>query len=186
MHGGVDPSGMRKSRSSKTECCDNKKYDPKTHCCENGSLKAKVTIWVCERPLASESTFKNWLTYNLAYLTPKLLDISHSYICCSGPNKNCYGKQAETPTGKNDPQTGAQILRPTVAGDPIPKEPYTTGSCKAKKVCPSIKKKKCNKPRAELPYSLTNDLKGDFGSNCHFWANYGNDFHQTGPHTGCD
>jgi len=134
--------------------------DPKTQCCENGKIVSKVPIWICERPLHNPTW--GYLGDKCSILLPKTKDLQHSYVCCNGPNQRCYGKQSKTPIGI-DPITKKRITRETKKGDPIPIEPYQTGDCKMKMVCPSAKKKKCENPKAEHDYKA-------LGQNCHKWA----------------
>lgn len=61
--------------------------------------------------------------------------LKHSYICCSGAHKNCFGKQSTTMTG-----------------DPIPVEASPTGSCTYRSVCPVTWKSKCINPKADRDY----------------------------------
>lgn len=111
-------------------------WDTSIECCENGLLVAKVTIWICKRPL------------NVPPLRGTVIGpVSHSYVCCVAPNRDCYGNQGGTKKGT-----------------PIPREPAAIGNCKPNLVCPSVKTAKCNNPIAPKDYCL-------LGFNCHRWAN---------------
>jgi hypothetical protein len=73
----------------------------------------------------------------------------HQYVCCDGPNVNCYGH------AHNDYD----------AGDPIDRETNPTGSCEMQDVSDDLKDKKCN-----APVSPCNANTGNW--NCRHWANW--------------
>ena len=119
-------------------CCNGHTvYDLKTECCYGGTVVGKVPIWICTRPLGNSPKFP----FVIPIPGCPTKTIGHSYVCCAGPNVKCYGKQALIDKdGDFDP---TDVPAP---GDPIPVEPFATGKCKKKLVCPSVKKKKCENP----------------------------------------
>jgi RHS repeat-associated protein len=94
----------------------------------------KVKIWICERRL------DRWY----AAILP-----THMYVCCDGPNMNCYGHQRNN------------LKR----GDPIPREGNPTGTCREVEVCEDEKQKKCNNPTSPCDADT-------FGWNCRDWATW--------------
>ncbi len=168
--------GKRRGDRPFLRCCgsekDGKWYNPRTDCCEQeqvstykpfGSFASadgsspihwtedrvveKVSIWVCERPLAGAP----WLAGYGGGL-PYWLEPTHSYVCCDGPNHYCFGKQRNW-----------NGVDKTTAGDPIPREQLAVGHCQEIKVCPALKRSKCINPTATYGYSL-------LWRNCHDWA----------------
>jgi RHS repeat-associated protein len=158
-------------------CCNGTYYNPDTECCENEKIVLKESIWLCERSLNLTVTITGQVNpftlcpseqevnfgtpiYYLCYLygnrpgTCLPSRPRHSYLCCDGANKNCYGMQAYQDTAKT---------KPAQKGDPIPRESKLTGICEEHKVCPALKKKKCNNPTAEYDYQW-------YYSNCNVWA----------------
>ncbi|MCC5829801.1 MAG: hypothetical protein JJU36_10185 [Phycisphaeraceae bacterium] len=162
--------GVTRGHRVNLRCCGNSNdgqwYDPDRDCCESERMStydpygpfltadgsnpifwmerrvvAKVSLWVCERPLAGVP----WLA-GYGGGMPWSLRPTHSYICCDGPNRNCYGKQSGTR-----------------AGGRISREPLATGDCQQKKVCPAVKRDKCIFPVATYDYTW-------FSRNCHVWA----------------
>ena len=130
-------------------CCSKTIYNTANECCESGSVVRKEPIWIGVRPLGNSSNFP-------FVLPAGIRTVGHSYVCCDGPNINCFGKQARiTINGTEvDPEVG----------DPIPVEPFATATSSTRvMVCPSVKKSKCVNPVYDCPYSLLND-------NCHRWA----------------
>lgn len=63
------------------ECCAGQQYDPKTQCCEDGQVVAKVSMWICTRPVN-------------AWYGP--IAPGHQDVCCDGAYKNCFGHTKET------------------------------------------------------------------------------------------
>jgi hypothetical protein len=117
----TDPSGNNPCKCGRRRptwmgCCNKQPYRKSTQCCQNGTIVAKVTYWVCNRPLGG---YPSWFPH-------------HKYVCCGGPNQNCYAHR------DNDIEQG----------DPIPTEPNPTGDCEARLVCPETKRLKCNNPVA--------------------------------------
>ena len=55
---------------------------------------------------------------------------NHKYVCCKGPNQECYAHP------RNDIKKGK----------PIPLEPNPSGSCREDRVCPDVRKLKCEHP----------------------------------------
>lgn len=102
--------------------------------CTAGKCCTKVKMWICDRPVMS------WY----GSMIP-----NHKYVCCDGPNKNCFGHRS------ND-------LR---RGDPIPSESSPTGTCREVEVCAELRQKKCNSP--------VSPCNGDtFSWNCRNWAEW--------------
>ncbi len=105
-----------------------------TQCCNNGVLEDKVAIWICDRALDPLPGGPVGLA-------------KHSYVCCDGVNKNCYGK---FPSCRKDSD--------------IPEEPQPDGTCKKHLVCKWVHDKKCDSPKADCDY-------WDPFGNCQWWAN---------------
>ena len=153
----TDPAGLTPRR--KMARCAGTRYNPEVSCCENRMIVAKVTIWLCQRTLDIPThPYAVWCGYHVSAIVPDPWDFRHSYVCCGGPNVDCYGKQAEKAKGC-----------PTKKGDPIPHEGLATGSCEPEKVCPSTKRSKCVNPVANKDYGLA--CPGY--ENCHDWARCG-------------
>jgi len=92
-------------------------------------------MWVCSRPIDS------WY----GAVAP-----DHQYVCCAGPNTDCYG-HANNHLKK---------------GDPIPHEADPTGTCEERDVSPENKKFHCDAPISPCDGSTIN-------WNCSNWANSG-------------
>ena len=123
-------------------CCDGQEYNPDYSCCEDGKVVGKVSIWICNRHIPGT----RWVS-RLGVPGSRTLRLNHSYVCCDGPDKNCYGKQNYTKKTS-----------------PIPNERHDVkGKCEKKRVCPKLKKSKCETPISSCDYSLLNN-------NCHKWA----------------
>lgn len=101
---------------------------------EGLAINTPDSIWVCSRPVN-------------AWYGSVIPD--HQYICCSGPNQDCYGH------ANNDLKKG----------DPIPKEPDASGTCTMKYVSTESKDKHCNQPKSPCDASTT-------GWNCRDWAQW--------------
>jgi RHS repeat-associated protein len=142
---GIDLSGMWPSSqpccdgvpydSSTHGCCDNKHiYNKSNYCCENNAVVNKESVWRCIRPINHPvaGQIGNW----------------HSYMCCSGPNNNCFN-----------------FASGTHKGDSVPKEYITTGICTEYKVCPNKRKGCCDSPKAPWNYSFVT------GYTCNAWTN---------------
>ncbi|TWU33679.1 hypothetical protein Q31b_57360 [Novipirellula aureliae] len=98
-------------------------YNKSTECCENGQVVAKVTYWVCSRPVGG------W----------KGIFLTHMYVCCSGPNEKCYGHQDNdieqgqdvptegNPTGKCEPRMVCPKLKKLKCNNP--KAPKDGSTC---------------------------------------------------------
>jgi len=152
-----------KNYDAKTQgCCNGHTlYDLETECCEGGEVKAKVSIWICTRPLDVRPAWP----FNIPIPGFPNKRIGHSYVCCDGFNVTCYGKQGLYDTDGD----GVGDTEPRV-GDPIPVEPLAVGTdCKEKLVCPSVKKSKCDNPVYDSEYDLL--CREGEGTNCHEWAN---------------
>jgi RHS repeat-associated protein len=104
-------------------CCNGEPYDPNTQCCEDDEVVGRVSIWRCVRPV------NHWST--------AALGAWHSYICCDGPNNNCFN-----------------MASGTRAGASVPKELLTTGNCTEHKVCPKNKDECCDSPIAPWDYDF--------------------------------
>jgi RHS repeat-associated protein len=120
---GSDPSGLVDPRSygrPPAPRCGGQPYDPTTECCENGGAVAKAPIWRCKR---------------YANLGVVGYVIWHHYLCCDGPNENCFG-----------------FVPGTKAGDAIRPEQQKRGTCEQRMVCPSLKASKCDSPTATCDY----------------------------------
>ena len=160
----TDPRGLLAAQTF--PCCNGKKYHPAvsgccngkvlyslaTSCCEDDKVVAKVSIWICTRPLNNDGA--SWI-YPFSY-SPLDPSFKHSYVCCAGNNSGCYGMQGY--------QDEANTI-PTKKGDPIPKELLTVGNCYETKTCPDRKKSCCNSPKTPWDY-------GVIRSNCNTWARY--------------
>jgi RHS repeat-associated protein len=108
---------------------DDKSKDP-------SAQEPLVPIWICSRPILSP-----WWK---RHLLP-----NHEYICCQGPNDDCYGH------ADNE-------LKPK---DKIPAEDTTTGECTEKRVTQEEKDAKCNNPRSPC-------WANSFFWNCRDWAEW--------------
>jgi RHS repeat-associated protein len=149
---GLDPWGRPWGSENAywNRCCKGKYYNGYTHCCENGQIVAKVPIWICERPLDLPPSLVGITRYYgwwHEWWLPQDFHLSHSYICCDGPNLNCFGKQSTTKVG-----------------EAIPVEMLCTGECETKMVCPAERSGKCNNPISNKPYSIPGC------KSCHDWA----------------
>lgn len=133
----TDPHGLSCLACLFGPCCNNQPYEPETECCEKDRIVQKVKMWRCIRPL---NITGSWVVYPLpmAY---------HEYVCCKGPNKDCYGKQSSTKVGQ-----------------PIPREDPATGDCREVMVCPATKRSHCNSPVCTVRYGIP------FGEDCQEWA----------------
>ena len=123
-------------------CCNGVKYDPETQCCEDNQIVGKVSIWVCNRHIP--------YTYPVSRLGipgSRSLQLNHSYVCCDGENKNCYGNQWGNKKGQVIPKEDENVQ----------------GKCEEKQVCPAVKTKKCESPVSSCDYWLPT-------YNCHTWA----------------
>ncbi|MDR2440277.1 MAG: RHS repeat-associated core domain-containing protein, partial [Planctomycetaceae bacterium] len=142
---GVDLSGMWPSSQpccdgttydpATQDCCNNKHiYDLATSCCENKTVVSKESVWRCIRPINNPvlGQIGNW----------------HSYMCCNGPNNNCFN-----------------FASGTQKGDSVPKEYITTGICTEYKVCPNKRKNCCDSPKAPWSYNFVT------GTTCNAWTN---------------
>jgi hypothetical protein len=133
------------SSPSSKACCNGVEYDPTIQCCENEQVVSKESIWICNRHFPR---FR-WIS---AIGTSREWQLNHSYVCCDGKNKNCFGKQNYTKKTS-----------------PIPNEPHNVqGVCDEKKVCPALKQSKCGTPDGTPPISQHNYCV--LNRNCHHWA----------------
>jgi RHS repeat-associated protein len=119
-------------------CCKDTVYSKKTQCCEDDVVVAKVSIWLCNRPI-------NKPGYKYLYWTP----LYHSYICCDGTNTNCFN-----------------MNEGVKKGDLVPKESLVKGSCREYKVCPKQKNQCCDTPIAPYDYNTVYGNCQTWANNC--------------------
>jgi len=103
--------------------------------CKDCCAEQRVSIWICNRLI------NDW--------TGKVVGLTHSYVCCAGPNKGCF----------------AHANNHLKVGDPIPPEAKPDGQCTEKKVCPQEYNAKCNNPKSPCNAAT-------FRWNCHSWAGW--------------
>ncbi len=173
MHSWPNPDGNYAPPSTPPDtaaCCNGVQYDPAAQCCENDVVVDQVSVRHCTRPL------------NNSYVGPALYNTlgvvgwgsnhwlpqqpRHSYICCDGANKNCFGmQQTQKDSMDKTKYYDTKKTKPvyTKKGDSISKEYLTTGVCYEHKVCPSSKKSTCDNPKAPYDYNWHH-------SNCNVWA----------------
>jgi RHS repeat-associated protein len=120
----VDPQGLKAYEA----CCAGKKYDVRAQCCEDNRVVDKATIWQCKRNIKDHP-----------YVS---VVFKHCYVCCDGPNSNCFS---------------------TTGGNQIGQEPLQIGDCTPQKVCPRQKNNKCKKQTMSKPYNR-------YTHNCCDWA----------------
>lgn len=94
----------------------------------------KVKIWICDRPIDA------WYGK---------FALNHKYVCCDGPNQNCFGHQRNNL--KKD--------------DTIPEEGNPIGNCRIVEVCEEVKRIKCNNPKSPCDAAT-------IGWNCRNWAEW--------------
>lgn len=122
-------------------CCNDVVYDSSTHCCENRKIVPKVSFWRCvsNDPDSFLGISGCWWDNSLGFLTcPFGIRARHSYVCCDGPDQNCFEVQKDG-------------VLPTSGAPWGPKGPgKVPGSCNEDKVCPSAKEQNCKS--CKTPY----------------------------------
>ena len=151
---GLRPRGRSRSRGGPS-CCGDSEYDPSIECCENDSVVAKVTIWVCKRPLRFRGRE-----------LPQCGPLSHSYVATKDPATTPAREMQSNRFGKQ-PRAGGEggIIGP---GYVVP-EPtdFTTNpdDCKEREVCPAERERLTTEGKTSDGYFMFSPIH-----NCHGWA----------------
>lgn len=160
-------------------CCGSERYYPDSECCDDGKVVAKVSIWVCTRPLDPSG-----VNFDLG-------PAHHAFILCKPPQHGKlprdpsdttydddgfygFGKQPRQLFEAWDCENNRPIL---IAPPPDAKKPWAEGPgyvdwetypvdatrCSEARVCPKDKERMCKRGPTKEPYEF-------LSTNCQRWA----------------